>query len=252
MPTRPSARPLFWLAIPLGAAVLLAACEPIRTPGFERLGMAPAAEASVAPGINDAYLAADIDVGQWSERFEVESREIYNARADIVRAVDLKPGQAGADIGAGTGLFLEPFAEAVGPRGKVYALDIVPAFVDHMHKRAASEGLTQVEARLCSERSIDLPVNSIDAAFVCDVYHHFEYPRSSLASIHEALRPGGQLVVIDFIREPGISRDWVLTHVRAGQAEFTAEIESAGFVLEEQVQIGQFQESYFLRFRKRP
>lgn len=250
MHTRPSARPMLRLAIPLGGALLLAACQPIRTPGFERLGMAPAAETSVAPGINDAYLAADVDVGQWSERFEVESREIYHARAEIARAVNLRPGQAVADIGAGTGLFLEPFAHAVGARGRVYALDIVPAFVDHMNKRAASKSLTQVEARLCSERSIGLPAESIDVAFVCDVYHHFEYPQSSLASIHAALRPGGQLVVIDFIREPGVSREWVVGHVRAGQAEFTAEIERAGFRLDREVTIDGFEESYFLRFRK--
>ena len=252
MYTRPSARPTLWLAIPLGAALLLGACEPVRTPGFERLGLGAAAERSVAPGINDAYLAAEIDVGQWSERFEVESREIYHARADIARAVDLRPGQAVADIGAGTGLFLEPFASAVGPTGKVYALDIVPAFVDHMNRRAASKGLTQVEARLCSERSIDLPRDSIDVAFVCDVYHHFEYPKSSLASIDAALRPGGELIIIDFIREPGISRDWVLGHVRAGQSVVTGEIEAAGFELVEGVEIDRFRESYFLRFRKRP
>ncbi|VAX39371.1 hypothetical protein MNBD_PLANCTO03-493 [hydrothermal vent metagenome] len=246
----------------LAFAVLgLGACEQIRTPGFEQLRPPDANshtttmgqvadEPSVKPGINEAYFAADIDVGVWTQRFEVETREIYHARAEIVSAVGLQPGQRVADIGAGTGLFLEPFAEAVGSTGRVYALDIVPAFIDHMAARAAHLGLPQVEARLSSERSIDLPTNSIDAAFVCDVYHHFEYPRSSLASIYSALRPGGQLVVIDFRRIPGVSRDWVLNHVRAGQKVVTAEIEHAGFVLVEEVLIDSFEESYFLRFRK--
>jgi len=174
MPHHRPSRPPFTV---LGSLLLAMAggvgCQEIRTPGFERLNISPAAEQSVRPGINDGYLAADIDVNLWTERFEVESREIYHARAEIVRAVALRPGQAVADIGAGTGLFLEPFADAVGPTGVVYALDIVPAFVEHMTDRAAHRNLTQVDARLCSERSIDLPSDSIDVAFVCDVYLHF-------------------------------------------------------------------------------
>ena len=233
-------------ALPLA----LTACQEIRTPGFEPLAPTTA-ERSVNPGINDAYLAADIDVGQWSQRFEVETREIYHERAAITRAVSLDRGQAVADIGAGTGLFLEPFARAVGPAGKVYALDIVPAFVDHMNERAASKGLRQVEARLCSEDSIDLTANSIDIAFICDVYHHFEYPHSTMTSIHRALRPGGRVVVIDFERIPGVSRPWILDHVRADKQTFTAEIEAAGFKLAEEVRIDGFQESYFLEFIKR-
>jgi ubiquinone/menaquinone biosynthesis C-methylase UbiE len=251
MPHHRPSRPPFAV---LGSLLLAMAggvgCQGIRTPGFERLNVSPAAEQSVRPGINDGYLAADIDVNLWTERFEVESREIYHARAEIVRVVALRPGQAVADIGAGTGLFLEPFADAVGPTGVVYSLDIVPAFVEHMTDRAAHRNLTQVDARLCSQRSINLPDDSIDVAFVCDVYHHFEYPRSSLASIYTALRPGGELIVIDFVRTPGVSREWVLGHVRAGQAEFTAEIERAGFRLDREVTIDGFEESYFLRFRK--
>ena len=239
--------PLAVLLLSVGAA--LTGCADIRTPGFEQFGAA-ASEQSVAPGINDAYLAADIDAGQWAQRFEVETREIYHERGAIVAAVALTPGQAVADIGAGTGLFLETFAAAVGPSGRVYALDIVPAFVDHMNDRADARGQGQVEARLCSERSIDLPDGAIDVAFVCDVYHHFEYPRSSLASIYASLRPGGSLVIIDFERIPGVSREWVLGHVRAGKPEVITEVQSAGFRLAEEVRIAGFRESYFLRFRK--
>ncbi len=236
----------------LGCMAGLGACEQIRTPGIEQLALREelAAEQSVKPGINTAYMAADIDVGLWSERFEVETREIYHARHEIAAAVGLRPGQRVTDIGAGTGLFLEPFADAVGEGGKVYALDISPAFVEHMAERAEHHSLTQVEAMLCSERSIELPASSIDIAFVCDVYHHFEYPQSSLASIYDALRPGGELVIIDFIRTPGVSREWVLNHVRAGQGVVTDEVERAGFVFVKEVTVSSFEESYFLRFRK--
>lgn len=230
------------------AAALAAGCEPVRTPGFEHLASA-AAEPSVRPGINKTYLDPGLDAADWEVRFETETREIYDARREIVAAVGLKPGQAVADIGAGTGLFMEPFARAVGTGGVVYSLDIAPPFVRHMHERAAARGLSQVRASLCSPDSINLPPDSIDVAFVCDVYHHFEYPRSSLASIRSALRPGGEFVVIDFERIEGQSRQWVLDHVRAGRETFTAEIEQAGFELVEEVEIPRFKESYFLRFR---
>jgi ubiquinone/menaquinone biosynthesis C-methylase UbiE len=235
----------------LGILLSLQACSPIRTPGYESLKTRPDTEQSVNPGINDPYLQPDLDVEEWTGRFEVESREIFDARREIVAAVGLGRGEAVADIGTGTGLFVEPFARAVGPSGKVYAIDIVPAFVRHVDERARKAGLGQVEARLGQADSIELPAASIDAAFVCDVYHHFEYPGSSLASIHRALRPGGELIVIDFERTPGVSREWVLGHVRAGKGEFTAEIEAAGFRLVEEVEIDRFEESYFLRFRKR-
>jgi SAM-dependent methyltransferase len=212
---------------------------------------APVVEQSVKPGINDRYLAADMDPAFWTQRFEVESREIYAERLEIVAAVGLLPGMEVADVGTGTGLFVEPFARAVGRSGRVYAVDIAPGFVDHVTERAEALGLDQVEARLCAEDSIDLPPRSIDVAFVCDVYHHFEYPRSSLRSIHTALRRRGELVVIDFERIPGVSREFLLGHVRAGKEVFTAEIVEAGFDLVEEVELDGLEENYFLRFRKR-
>ena len=96
---------------------------------------------------------------------------------------------------------------------------------------------------------MDLPEDSIDLAFVCDVYHHLEYPRSMLASLRRALRPGGVLVVIDYERIPGRSWPFILNHVRAGKHEFAKEIEEAGFVLEEELRVEGLVQNYMLRFR---
>lgn len=205
-------------------------------------------EQSVKPGVNAEYLKPDLDMTQWVERFEREGREIYEHRAAIVTAARLKPGSVMADIGAGTGLFTPYFSRAVGPKGKVYAVDIVPAFLDRINKRAASEGLANVRTVLCTERSVELPQNSIDFAFICDVYHHFEYPHSSLASLHRSLRPGGEVLLVEFKRLPGKSSDWILNHVRAGQEVFTAEIEAAGFKEIEEQDI--LKDNYIVRFRK--
>jgi ubiquinone/menaquinone biosynthesis C-methylase UbiE len=154
-----------------------------------------------------------------------------------------------ADVGAGTGLFVPMLARAVGPRGEVLAVDIVPDFLAHIDERATAAGLTNVSTVLCTERSVELARESVDLAFLCDVYHHFEYPADTLASLHRALQPGGTLAVIEFDRVEGESSDWILEHVRAGKDVFTAEIEAAGFELLEEVDLG-MEDTYYLRFRK--
>ena len=209
-----------------------------------------ALEPSAKPGVNAEYLKPDLNVTQWVERFEREGREIYDHRNAIVAAARLRPGMVMADIGAGTGLFTPWFSRAVGPKGKVFAVDIVPAFLDRIKERAASEGLANVQTVLCTERSVELPPNSIDLAFICDVYHHFEFPQATLATLHKALKPGGEIVLIDFKRIPGESSDFVMGHVRAGQDVFESEVIAAGFE-----KVGEakdvLKENYFVRFRKK-
>lgn len=205
-------------------------------------------EQSVRPGINDPYKTTPAE--DWVQRFEVESREIFRERTRITDWVGLRPGQRVADIGAGTGLFVPLFAERVGKQGVVYAVDIMPGFLEHIERKARDAGLKQVRTVLCKEDSVELKEHSIDVAFICDTYHHFEYPRSTMASIARALRPGGQVIVVDFIRIPGVSRDWIIDHVRCGKEEVIAEIESDGFMLVESVEPDFLEENYLLRFEK--
>lgn len=203
------------------------------------------------PDINAPFKDPDLDVQLWVDRWETESREIYASRSAIVEALNLRPGMRVADIGSGTGLFAQPFAQAVGKDGRVYAVDIAPAFVRHLRKRVRELGLENVEVIQSLATSTELPARSVDAAFVCDTYHHFDDPQAMLSSIRQALGDNGQLVVIDFERIPGQSRDWTLHHVRAGKEVFRSEIEHAGFTFRDEVRIDGFRENYFLRFEKR-
>ncbi len=228
----------------LAALAVVTAC---RT-GHPPAGHASPAEPSVKPGINAEYLKPNLNVSNWVERFEKEGREIYDHRDRIVAAAGIRPGAAVADIGCGTGLFTPVLANAAGPRGKVFAVDIVPDFLRLVGQRAAGAGLRNVETVLCTERSVELPPRSIDVAFICDVYHHFEYPQQSLASLHRALRGNGEVLLIDFKRVPGVSSEWILNHVRAGQEVVTAEFEAAGFRKLEEVPL--LKDNYVLRFRK--
>ena len=212
--------------------------------------LAFAQDASVKPGINDKFLDPKLNVEEWTKKFETESREIFHQREKIVASAGLKPGMVMADIGAGTGLFTLHFAQAVGADGKVFAVEIAKNFLEHIKARASKASASNVQTILCTERSVELSEASIDLAFICDVYHHFEYPQATLATLHKALKPGGELVLIDFKRIKGESSDFVMGHVRAGQEVFEAEVTSAGFEKVGEVK-GVLKENYFVKFKKR-
>jgi uncharacterized protein (TIGR01244 family) len=207
-------------------------------------------EPSVRPGVNDDFKVADLDVEQWLGRFEVESREVFAARHAVVAALGVKTGLRVADVGAGTGLYTFLLCEAVGAEGWVYAIDIAPRFLEHILELAAERRVANVTGVLCPETDIALPPGSIDLAFVCDTYHHFEFPVSTLRSIHRALAPGGRLVVLDFERLEGQSRPWVLEHVRAGKDATRAEIEAGGFEFVRELEVAGLAENYVIEFRK--
>lgn len=207
-------------------------------------------EDSVRPGINDRFLDPELKVDEWLGRFEIESREVYAAREQVLKACNIQPGFRIADVGAGTGFYSRLFAQMVGKQGWVYSVDISPVFLGHINQKAWEQGIGNQTSVLCSERSIRLPPESVDLVFICDTYHHFEFPQSTLASIHKALKPGGTLVLIDFERIPGKSRDFIMGHVRAGKQEFREEVMEAGFEFEREISIVEFKENYLLRFRK--
>jgi ubiquinone/menaquinone biosynthesis C-methylase UbiE len=199
-----------------------------------------------SPEINEQY--RNPDYSRWQRNLETEGREVYEKRLAIVDAVAPQPGQAIADVGAGTGLFTRQLAARVGPQGRVYAVDIARAFVDGNLARARAARLNNVVGVVSTQADTRLEESSVDVAFVCDTYHHFEDPKAMLASIRRALRPGGTLVVVDFERIPGTSPDWILKHVRAGKEDFRREIEASGFRFGEEVKL--MRENYFLRFTR--
>ena len=128
-----------------------------------------------------------------------------------------------ADIGAGSGVHARLFAEAVSPGGKVYAVDIMQEFLDHIEATCKGKGITNVLCVLGSDTSCNLKPGSVDVAFSSDTYHHFEYPFKMMASIRAALRPNGKFILIDFKDRSG--------HVRADSKTVIEEITRSGFRL---------------------
>ena len=206
-----------------------------------------AQEKSVRPGINDTF--RDPNVQEFVERFEIESREVFAKRKEIVATLKIKEGSTVADIGSGTGLFTRLFSDAVGPEGHVIAVDIAQNFLDYIAKTARESNRKNIQTLLCTAESTNLMKDSIDVAFICDTYHHFEFPLKTMRSLHAALKPNGRVFVIDFKRIEGESTEWTMNHVRAGQEVFEKEILSCGFkkVAEHKETL---KENYFLEFAK--
>ena len=216
-------------------------------PAALTLPVSSAQEQSVNPGINDTF--RDPDPQEFLGKFEVESREVFARRREILAACQVQSGQIIADIGAGTGLFTRMFSETVGKDGQVFAVDISRKFLDHIQKTSREAGQRNIETVLCKADSTELPPDSVDVAFICDTYHHFEFPLKTMTSLYRAVRPGGRVILIDFHRVEGTSTDWVLKHVRAGQDVFEAEIVQTGFrKLREEREL--LRENYFVVFEK--
>lgn len=208
------------------------------------------AQQTITPTARELNKAFDADASQWTARFEHEGRAIYDKRYEILDAMHLKPGMNAADIGAGSGLFSRLMAQRVAPGGTIFAVDIAKNMVDHIAQVAEEEHIPNLKPVLGDPHSPRLAPNSVDLVCIIDSYHHFEFAQDMLREIGKALRPDGSLVLIDFKRIDGVSSDYVLKMVRAGEGTFTDEFQNAGFELVER-RDDMFPDNYLLRFRHR-
>lgn len=131
----------------------------------------------------------------WLERPERETEE----RTDlVVPALKLGSGDTVADLGAGTGYFSWRLARAVGPAGRVYAVDIQPEMLERLQQQMAARGVTNVVSVLGTASDPKLPAAALDLILMVDVYHEFEHPYEMLEATCRALKPGGRLVFVEY------------------------------------------------------
>jgi len=121
--------------------------------------------------------------------------------ANVLKKYNIGKGDTIVDVGAGTGLFLSIFSELVGETGNVKAIDIIPKFVYHMEMRVKREGIKNVDVTRCTPKSTRLEKNIADAAFICDVYHHFEPKKQSYTFLTIKYPP------FSFEIDPGVKFD---------------------------------------------
>lgn len=152
-------------------------------------------------GIGKIYLGREIaavmghEGAAWLERPEREKEE---RPAQVLELLALRPGDVVADVGAGSGYFTRRLARAVGPQGKVFAVDVQPEMLAILTNRMAAESITNVVPVLGTMSDPRLAEGTIDVALLVDVYHELSYPREVMAAICRALKPGGRVVLVEY------------------------------------------------------
>jgi ubiquinone/menaquinone biosynthesis C-methylase UbiE len=118
-----------------------------------------------------------------------------------MRILALAPGSTVADVGAGTGYYARRIADAIGPAGKVYAVDVQPEMFSMLQSVAKQRGYGHITPLLGAARDARLPAGSVDVAIMVDVYHELEFPYEVLASVVRAVKPGGRVVFVEYRAE---------------------------------------------------
>ncbi len=133
----------------------------------------------------------------WHHTNETQRRQWQNPES-ILTDIGLKPGQVFMDIGCGSGFFTLPAARIIGTKGKVYGLDIQVDAIDEIKKKAASEGLVNIELRLGRAEEVILCRRCADIVFFGIDLHDFDEPEKVLKNAHQMLKPDGKLVDLDW------------------------------------------------------
>ena len=129
---------------------------------------------------------------------EDPKRDAYQKPHEVIHALGLKPGEIVADIGAGSGYFTFHLARHVGDKGKVYAVDVSPDMVRHLNRRIRESKASNVITILADPDDPLLPDQSVNRFFICDVWHHVDNQTKYLSLMKKMLKPGGEIVMIDF------------------------------------------------------
>ena len=132
---------------------------------------------------------------------EGPDRDAWQKPEQIMDALAVADGSVVADIGAGAGWFTIRLARRVGPNGTVYAQDVQRQMLDAIRRRVAREGLSNVETRLGTDSTPNLPAAALDAVLVVDVYPEVEERVSFLRNLAAALKPGGRIGIVNY--KPG-------------------------------------------------
>jgi SAM-dependent methyltransferase len=198
---------------------------------------APPAEMHHRHGDAKAYIASLDD----------PARDAYQKPDEVMTALALREGEVVADIGSGSGYFTLRFARAVGPTGRVYAVDVSPDMVRHLNRRLRDARIGNVVTVLSEPDDPLLPDASVDRFVIVNTWHHLEGRERYLGLLKRMLRPGGQIVHVDFHK-----RDLPVgppLAMKIAREDLLREMESAGFRLQAEHTFLPYQ--YFLVFQLR-
>ena len=183
---------------------------------------------------------------EWIKTLDAPAR-VAGLRVDeVIAQLKIAPGSVVVDLGAGTGAFTLPFAAAVGPKGRVYAVEIDRGLVDHVARKASDAGMSQVQSILGKPEDPGLP-GPVDLAFMNDVLHHVSDRAAYLKQIATYLKPGARFAVIDPEPESSPHKGdpaLIVSKAQAGQW-----LQAAGLVLRNDVKL--FTDRWFVVYERK-
>ncbi len=138
------------------------------------------------------------DVARHAERFDDPSRDEWQRPERVLALLALRAGDVVADVGTGTGYFVPHLSRAVGPQGVVWALDVEPAMVEHVERRAREAGLDNVRARTVAAQDPGLDQESVDCFLIVNTWHHLDDRGQYADRLRRQLEPGGSVWVVDY------------------------------------------------------
>ena len=182
----------------------------------------------------------------WVADFDDPARDAWQRPDDVVASLQLTAGMSVADVGAGTGYFEARLSRAVGPEGKVLAVDIEPDMVRYLGERAQREQLGNVTPQLARGDDPGLAPGSVDRVLIVDTWHHIPERVAYASKLRAALKPAGRVLIVDFKQdaqhgpppEHRLSPEQVLSELRA--AGLAAEL-SAIALPEQYIAVGKLE-----------
>jgi predicted methyltransferase len=141
-------------------------------------------------------------VMEYLDRLDRPERDQDQKPAQVIDALELKPGMAVADLGAGSGYFTRRFVQAVTERGKVYVIDVEPEALKHIEESLVHMHQPyETEFVLARPDNPKIPFESVDLIFVCNTYHHLEDRAVYFRNTRSSLKPGGRIAIVDFYHD---------------------------------------------------
>jgi arsenite methyltransferase len=179
--------------------------------------------------------------------YEGVNRDDWQQPQRVIAALKIQPGAIVADLGSGGGYFTFRLAEAAGPTGKVYAVDVDQDMVDLIKKSAKEKTAGNIEAVLAKPDNPMLPKPGADLIFTSNTYHHIDHRVAYFANLRQYLRPGGSIAIIDFDRRAWL--EGLLRHYTPSEF-IKREMEQAGYALQQEYDF--LDRQSFLIFKAKP
>jgi ubiquinone/menaquinone biosynthesis C-methylase UbiE len=205
------------------------------------------ARESAAQGTKEQIRKLHQDPKAYIAMLESPERTAEQKPDEVIAALNLKAGETLVDIGAGSGFFSFRFSPKVGDSGRVFAVDVNPDMILYMNRVIGDKKLKNVTTVLSASDNPLLPSVPINRFFICNTWHHIQSRPQYLALMKKMLKPGGQIVILDYKKEqlpvgppPEMKMD---------RKEVISEMEAGGFKLAKEHSFLPYQ--YFLVFVSR-